>query len=374
MNEPTGQAACVVPWYELNIMYNRRVSNCCYYNGFELSWRNDRAVDLFDYWNGWLIRRIRQEMAGQLPEAGCKECVFFRYKSPETSYAPSFFVVPEDATPLQRENWRLAQEAWQQRRIVVEHVPMRFYFNFGVGCNLDCVMCSQTGDRPDDTTLNPDILWTWREHYMRAERLSLIGGEPLALPSSLNFIRRVVADPDLDAVVLDLYTNAMTLERHLDMLSAKRKVSICVSLDGIGPTYEKIRRNGNWRQVERNLLDFKETAASKGLQWNVTTANLIMKTSLSSLEQLVDWHIAHDIQPNFSDFALAKGIEKTFLDENIFEFPHLLAEVPDWAQQFNAAARKLEAKGWWGGAAILRNMKMDLTARLFADRPQGQRG
>jgi hypothetical protein len=359
---------CVTPWYELNVMYNRRVGCCCYYNGYVTAWDNKRPRDLFDYWNGDLIQRIRQEVADGRPDTGCAECGFYRFKPGGAIYAPSFFDMPADVTESQRENWQKAQASYQERRIVVDHTPLRFYFNFGVACNIACIMCGQTAERHDKTTLDPDILWHWRAHFEKAERLSLIGGEPLALAESLRFIRKVIADPGLSAVELDLYSNGVTLDRHLDMLSAKEKVSICVSLDGVGPAYEKIRAGSEWSRVERNLLAFKELAARKGLPWRLTTANLIMKSSLACLDELVSWHIAHDIVPNFADFSLAPGIETTFLAENVFEFPHLLEEIPGWSNQLDTSARKLEKQGWWGPAAILRDMKLQLLAKLFAPR------
>ncbi|CAA6606269.1 hypothetical protein MTBLM1_80185 [Rhodospirillaceae bacterium LM-1] len=363
----TLKATCLVPWYELNIMYNRRVGCCCYYNGYVLSWDNSRARDVFDYWNGSLISKIRADIVSGSADSGCADCGFYRFKEDGAAYAS--FAPPPDATSEQKDNLECARKRFEQGAITVDHTPVRFYFNFGVGCNLDCIMCGQTADRPDDTSLNADILWAWKPHFKKALTLSLIGGEPLVLPQSLSFIRRVVDDEDLVAVTLDIYSNGATLDKQLDLLSRKNKVSICVSLDGVGSTYEAIRRGGNWDKVERNLLAFKELAARRGLKWGLTTANLIMRTSLAGLERLIDWHIAHDIVPNFSDFSLAPGIEKTFLAENIFEFPHLLAEVPDWQRQFDVSAQKSESKGWWEVASILRNMKLDLVQKLFRPIP-----
>lgn len=364
----TGQGpACPVPWYELNIMYNRRVGCCCYYNGYVLSWNNRQAADMYYYWNGAFISQIRSEVAQRKMDSGCSGCGFYRFKDDGAVYAT--FDPPPESTPEQIANLQRARDSFSQGSVTVDHVPIRFYFNFGVGCNLNCIMCGQTAERPDETSLDADLLWQWLPHFKKSLCLSLIGGEPLVLPQALSFIRKVVSEKELEAVQLDLYTNGAVLDRHMELLERKNRLSICVSLDGVGPTYERIRKGGNWARVERNLLEFKEKAARRGGRWSLTTANLIMKTSLADLENLVDWHIAHDITPNFSDFSLAPGIEKTFLEENVFEFPHLLAEVPDWTRQFDASAQKLEEKGWWSVAAILRNMKLDLVHRLFKPFP-----
>lgn len=357
---------CAAPWYELNVMHNRRVGCCCYYNGYALAWDHQRPRDLFHYWNGPLIQQIRREQTGAVEASGCKDCDYYRFKKEMPTYEPRFLTIPDDATPEQRENWQAALDSWREGRIQASHVPLRFYFSFGVSCNLDCIMCCQIQERQDNpATLDPDVVWAWREHFPKAERLSIIGGEPLAMPGSLEFIRRVVADEGLDGVLLDLYTNGIVLGKHLDMLEAKRKVSVCVSLDGFGDAYEKIRRNGQWKSVEAGLLAYKERAAKHGLPWKISTANIIMKTSLKTLVQLVEWHIRNDIGPNFADFSLVRGIEKTFLEENIYEFPHLLAEVPDWAEQFDQSIRLLEQKGWLHPATTLRQMKADLLHRLF---------
>ncbi|MFA6020974.1 MAG: radical SAM protein [Rhodospirillales bacterium] len=361
---------CFEPWYELNVMYNGRLACCCYYNGPASTFDLDRWPDLFSYWNGDFMRKVRSEVVDNVPEgSGCKGCVVFKYRSHE-EMSELFQGSPQDIlSPAQLENRQRAMANFAAGKLEVDHVPMRFYFNFGVSCNINCIMCCQTPERPSHQTLDADRLLAWKPHMVKAETISVIGGEPLILPQAIKFIRAIVQDQDFSTVRMDLLTNGLNLDKFIDELSAKTHINFCISLDGIGDSYEHIRAGSNWSRVENNLLALKETAARRNLKWTVVTANIVMKSSLATIDKLVRWHIEHDIHPNFVDFMNFSGIEDTYFKENIFAFPDLLGEVPDWNGKLDEAIHLLNEKGWFGSADLLRKMKLDLITRLFSPLP-----
>ncbi|CAA6606271.1 hypothetical protein MTBLM1_80187 [Rhodospirillaceae bacterium LM-1] len=362
---------CYEPWYELNTMYNGRVACCCYYNGPASRLDLDRWPDLFSYWNGDFLRKVRAEVVGRIPDdSGCKGCVMYKYRSHEEMRQHFLVARTQVLSPAQRENRERAMANFTAGKLVVDHVPLRFYFNFGVSCNINCIMCCQTPERPSHQTLNAERLLAWKPHMVKTETISVIGGEPLILPEAIKFIRAIVSDDDFAQVRLDLFTNGLNLDKFLDELSAKSNLNVCVSLDGIGATYEHIRAGSSWSRVERNILSFKEMAASRNLDWTIGTANIVMKSSLSTIDELARWHVEHDIPPNFVDFMNFSGIEETYFKENVFAFPDLLAEVPDWRQRLDAAIRVLNEKEWFSSADILIKMKLDLITRLFAPFPE----
>jgi sulfatase maturation enzyme AslB (radical SAM superfamily) len=363
---------CHEPWYELNTMYNGRMACCCYYNGPASVLDLDRWPDLFSYWNGDFMRKVRAEVVGTIPEnSGCRGCVMYKYRTLEEFRQQ--FKSPyswDGYSSAQRENRERAMENFTQGKLVVDHVPLRFYFNFGVTCNIACIMCCQTPERPSHKTLNADRLLAWKPHMMKSEMISVIGGEPLVLPEAIKFIRAIARDDDYETVRLEIFSNGLNLDKFLDELTAKKRISLCVSLDGIGASYEHIRAGSSWARVERNMLAFKEMAAKKGLPWRLMTANIVMKSSLATIDELARWHVQHDIPPNFVDFMNFPGVEETYFKENIFAYPDLLAEVPDWGQRLDAAIHIFTKKEWYGTADLLRKMKLDLITRLFSPFPE----
>jgi pyruvate-formate lyase-activating enzyme len=362
---------CYEPWYELNVMYNGRLSCCCYYNGPASTFDLDRWPGLFSYWNGDFLRKVRSEVVSDIPEgSGCQGCAMYKYRSHEEMRQHFLVARQDNLSPAQRENRERALANFNAGNQVVDHVPVRFYFNFGVSCNINCIMCCQTPERPSHRTLDAERLLAWKPHMVKAETISVIGGEPLILPEAIKFIRAVVKDQDYATVRLDLFSNGLNLDKFLGELSEKKLLNLCVSLDGIGKTYEHIRAGSNWDRVERNLLAFKEMAAKRNLDWTLGTANIVMKSSLAAIDELARWHVAHDIPPNFVDFMNFSGIEETYFKENIFAFPDLLGEVPDWNQRLDEAIHLLSQKGWYSSADILRRMKLELITKLFAPLPQ----
>jgi pyruvate-formate lyase-activating enzyme len=362
-----GAPNCFQPWYELNVMYNRRVSSCCYYNGPASGLDFDRYPDMFAYWNGDFFRKLRNEVDAKQPhDSGCKGCVLYTYWSHEEIHGHlGGLESPDHHTPIQVENRRRAVQNFMERKIIVDHVPLRFYFNFGVTCNINCVMCCQTVERPSKMTLDAERLLTWKPYYIRGEMLSIIGGEPLAMPESIKFIRAVLKDPDFATVTLSLHTNGLNLDKFLPELEGKDHVAVCVSLDSVGSVYEKIRVGSNWEKVSSNMLAYKERAAKKGLHWGLSTANIVMKSSLANIDELAKWHVENDIIPNFVNFMNFPGIEDTYFQENIFAYPDLLAEVPDWNFKLDNAVKLFQKKGWITTANLLRKMKLELLTCIF---------
>jgi hypothetical protein len=62
--------------------------------------------------------------------------------------------------------------------------------------------------------------------------VTVIGGEPFALPGAISFIRQFAADPDFDAVNLAVHQRRAA-SKHMQSLRQKRKLTVCVSLDSI---------------------------------------------------------------------------------------------------------------------------------------------
>jgi sulfatase maturation enzyme AslB (radical SAM superfamily) len=365
-DNPTEKLGCNAPWFELNLDYSGRISCCCFYGGNTDTWDNESPHDLEYYWNSIKMQQVRSINTSAITEdnTGCSNCSYFQFKTSGSQYMPGFHNIPIGLTPQQENNWKQAVDDYQHRRIKVNSYPIRYYFNFGLHCNLSCIMCLQRADRKiKKKQLNSDILLKWKPYFIRGNEIWIVGGEPFAIPQALHFIKAIVADSELSSVCLYLYTNATRLHEYMELLKSKKKIAIQVSLDSIGETYEHIRKGGSWAQVERNLLTFKEVGLHNNLDWRVITSNIVMKSSLPTLVDLVDWSIQHNIKPFFNDFISVPSIQSVFEVENIFAYPKLLDKIPEWESILSEASEKLESNGWSDSASTLNTMKETLQRR-----------
>ena len=358
---------CNAAWYELNISApDDCVSACCYYLGEKDSW-SDEFRSLDDYWNSPNMQKIREMNSTRESEltGGCAGCYFFGHRGESGSYFPNFLQPYTDLSPAQEANWLAAIDDYNNGSKRIKSTPLRFYINFGFGCNLACTMCHQVPRRKTHKKqVNTDILLKWKPYLKSALNITVIGGEPFVLPEAVKFIQAVINDPELEDVELTINTNGTLLHKHLDMLAKKRKLQLAVSLDTIGEEFEKIRVGASWKQVERNIQDFLALGKQLGFPWVVGVPCLLLKTNIPRLPDFVDWTIANDVQPGFYNFIDATGIEKTFEEENVVSHPQLLQQVPDWERYFIIAVDKLRNSKWAIVADQLDNLYIQIRQNL----------
>jgi hypothetical protein len=273
---------------------------------------------------------------------GCETCFFFRNRSEDAQYFPTFFTLADDLTEAQRENWLLAIEDYKESRRVVKSTPLRYYINFGFACNLSCTMCHQVPRRNKlRRQVDADIITRWKPQLMRALDVTVIGGEPFALPQAVKFIRAFIDDPDLENVQLTICTNGTVHHKHMAALVKKRKLQLTVSLDTIGAECEAIRVGAKWSQVEENIKMFIETGRKLGYPWQIQSPALILKTNVPRIYDFAKWAIDNNVQPGFYDFIDSRGVEQNFKAANIVVHPWLLDDVTNWREQFETAVALL---------------------------------
>lgn len=351
-------AGCHAAWYELNISSaDDCVSACCYYRGPKEPWR-DQFRPVSDYWNSAEMQTIRRINSGQGKAGnGCEGCYYLGQKGESEPYFSHFLMPRDDLTEGQRRNWERAIDDYENRRLVTESTPLRYYVNFGFACNLSCVMCHQVPRRAaNKRQVSADILRQWKTQMVNAIDITVIGGEPFILVEALNFIRTVIEDPDFENVQLTICTNGTLHHKHFDLLRKKRKLQLVVSLDTIGEAYEAIRVNSSWAVVERNIVAFQELGRELGYDWGVQTPCMLLKTNVPKLEDFARWAVEHNTSPGFYDFIVGLGIEETFDHENVIAHPQLVLDVPDWDGCFTRAIAVLQHGGATGAAAQLENL------------------
>ncbi len=336
---------CSAPWYELNISApDNIVSACCYYAGDKDHW-NDSVTDVRSYWNSKALGEIRRIHSGSIAPSqnGCSNCFFFQNRKEGAHYF-DFGRTPADLSPAQRENLRLAKDDFEQGRETATCTPLRIYANFGFACNLACTMCHQVPRREaNHRQISAKTILSWREALESALDVTVIGGEPFVLPEAIAFIRAFAAEPSFDSVRLTICTNGTVHHKHIDTLRQKRKLSMAVSLDSIEEGFERIRVNGKWNVVEKNILQFLELKRTERPEWALQTNSLIHKSSIPLLPRYAEWHARHGIVTSFYDFINSRGTEDAYYAENALHNPQLLDDMPDWETYFQEAVKIFQA-------------------------------
>ena len=144
---------CDLPWFELAFFWDERVGCCCYYQGKYESWNfSDKKDFIEDFWNGSTLQNIRQSfVTNSIKNSPCFGCYYPKYLSRGAS---RYLTIPPKLNEIQLKNWKNAINNFNNKMIKVDSYPVRYYFQFGAGCNLNCIMCCQREARKNERTGN----------------------------------------------------------------------------------------------------------------------------------------------------------------------------------------------------------------------------
>lgn len=391
---------CDQPWFEMQIEYNQQVRCCCYWQKEEDHYAFEKPFDVKSYWNSPIMQLKRRVIgSGNASGTGCEGCQYLKLSS-----KPRFVSIPNWANKRQRMNYEKAIEHYENRDRIVNSLPIKYYINFGLACNLDCIMCTQTPDREginserfhvpaepvkgseakassalfegltvignnrerDRRQVPVDLLLALKSEFTIATIISIIGGEPLAVPSSVQFIDHITGDPDYSDILLEIYTNGTLLQKSLGKLQRMQHIGIVVSLDSSVPAvYEYVRRESRWEDVERNILTFKETGLSNGLDWRVNVSGVIMKSTIATLPDFAAWCSRHDFPLHFVPMQSMTRYGLNTDSEDVFRYPALLKEIPDWEEKFERANEILLSKGWASSGLSVIHEELRQRARVL---------
>ena len=369
---------CTAPWYELNISApDDYVSACCYYSKETEKWSEaEKSMD--SLWNAKSIQKMRQINSGGSTEKehGCSTCHYFQ-NVPDSSENDSqgyfsFETMPKDLSKSQRENWEKAKKCYENREIQADYFPLRIYGNFTFTCNLSCTMCHQVPRRTENKKhIKASEFLAWKEALKAALSVDIIGGEPFANPEALKVIRSIAADDELQHTRLTIFTNGTLHHKHMKTLIKKRKLSFVISLDAINETYEKLRVNAKWEEIEKGILEILKIKNSCRPEWTVTTNAAIHRSCIEQLPDFASWHVKHNIETWFYDFINAytnntrgfhtKATDDTFISENLIHNPILLEDMPNWRTSFREAIEILNKGGLINAANSLKHFYQRLS-------------
>lgn len=347
---------------------DNRVTACCYYAGETDEWGGE-SLTFDDYWNSERMRYLRRLQIDSSPPPGhgCSNCHLFANQAPgyeRYDYSPER--PPAGLSSRQEANWLCGKQEFLAGAEVLTSRPARVYANFGFACNISCTMCHQVPRRLDNRrTMSADQLLGWGDDIEQARQMIVIGGEPFVLPQAVKFVRGFISQESrYETVQLGITTNGTILHKHWNTIHQKRRLAVCISLDGIGEAFESVRLRANWADVEKNILKLVEARNTDRPEWEISTASLIQKSTLKNLPDFARWHAKHNLETVFSDFISAPGVEDTFHRENFLHNPALLADIPEWRSYFDEAIDAFSKAGRESTVASLTHFKRRVEAAV----------
>lgn len=150
-------------------------------------------------------------------------------------------------------------------------------------CNYACIMCSP--DRSSSLAKKMGFSSQIKQVDISdieipiGADVALAGGEPFLIKDYLDLLSRSPAD-----ISLTVSTNGSIVNDALILLLKKFKnLYLTISIDSIGEHYQKIRVNGDWVKVERNIEIFRLNLP------NIFIETTIQKDNVNQLCTIYDW-------------------------------------------------------------------------------------
>lgn len=231
-------------------------------------------------WNGEYMRELRRALVQGEKHPDCSRCW-----DKEQHGVPSYRQMYNQRMTSDRSRASDIVERAIANDMVVEDQPQTLELRFGNLCNLQCKMCVPSSssqiakDMERLKQLDPegyqehghthfgydanDYLWyedaeIWEvidRIIPHLEYLHFTGGEPTLSPECLALITRCVELGYASQIDLSFCTNATTLpERFIELIQQFHSLSLTLSIDGVGPSYEYVRYPGNWKKVRANIV------------------------------------------------------------------------------------------------------------------------
>jgi MoaA/NifB/PqqE/SkfB family radical SAM enzyme len=116
------------------------------------------------------------------------------------------------------------------------------------------------------------------------KRFNLLGGEPLLIDRSLEILRRLIIEKNTDCRISFVSNGSVTLtEQQIDLFKNFSDINVCVSIDGIGRTFDYIRYPLRWDVLLRNLAVYREVLNE------VTASFTISNLNYPDRIEIIDW-------------------------------------------------------------------------------------
>ncbi len=353
---------CTTPWTSMEVVDpNGLVRQCC--STWTIGSRgNAHEATLGEIWNGPGYRAARRQMIEGDHAALCHPICSRLH---DRQYAEEQFRVQSGSERFVENQLLIATEI-AERSEVVRSMPLRLAICPSTYCNYDCIMCD-LGRTPRREL--PESIWEELPQLLPTlQTLTMLGGEPLANPSTMRFLREfdVAKYPDC---AIDFVTNGSLLtESVLGRMQRCTLGDVTLSLNaGTADVYERVQRGIALERVLENLDALLRFRARHHRWFGITVSFVVQPAASHTL--IAFGEIAHARNLRIRLMALnpeqhegldfypdADAVRKVLADVDAFE-TWARRVRPEWLSEIRAARSAVAAE------AASRAPRIDLGVR-----------
>jgi hypothetical protein len=266
---------CVLPWYSKEI--SSIVTPCCLMRpGYDLE---QVKKDLLSGVQSQSCNRCWEIEAGGKQSRRQQENIFFDYK-------------------LDRDLSNIQQDCKQGLA-----TTMLYQITTSNLCNQACVTCgsrasSKWADVERKMGLFPiKVLFNDIEQhnidYKTAQRIELMGGEPLFDPKTIDVFKKLLEHNNTDCTISLVTNGSIKLTPALkEMFSNFSNLNICVSIDGTGSVFEYMRWPTKWNTLKKNLEQYRTVIKHLSISYTISSVNALY------YDQTVAWFKSNQLPYN----------------------------------------------------------------------------
>lgn len=300
---------CVVPWYSREIdLSSGQETVCCWIKG------NIARLEL-----------QQQFLSNERPQA-CSQC----WQSEDTGIESRrqmenrFLDFKTD-----RDIGLLEKDAEQG----IAKVNM-YQFFLGSICNSTCVTCGSGASsawrsllkhavsiRPENLQADQHLAQFFSDiDWSQAKRINLLGGEPLLMDRSFDILRKLLQEHNTDCRVSFVTNGSVTLsDSQIKIVQQFSDISCCVSIDGVGRSFEYIRYPLSWATMLANIAQYREIFSEVVVSFTVSNLNYHARGDIINWfqDQKLLYIENYVITPNWFNYEVKPGhtLWKTFINE-----------------------------------------------------------
>lgn len=340
---------CTFPWHYLTITSHGYYQPCCYL-AYGCNTPPETQEEVIGLFNSGAMQSLRAKLINNdLDGLYCKGC------AARLQTVDDFPADAHMSNPAYRAHRKRLVEAYTQRQTDVPALPSLLELSVTRQCNLRCCMCHITEEdsfRDEPVVTTAHFLGLLQDVNMReVGLLRLLGGEIFFAPDGLEILDAVVSE-GLEDTRLEVLTNGMLLDKFVHKVEKVANLKLTFSIDGYGEAYKSIRRGGNWERLLRNM-QLVNTLREGRPNWEVRISSVIMRSSITSLDALVE------LADTFNYPIVFHKVLGHLWDENPFLFTALLDDIP-WRASFDEAIARAERVAMPDVARTLRDYKQEL--------------
>ncbi len=169
-------------------------------------------------------------------------------------------------------------------------------------------------------TSNEEVINKWAEDLIHLE---ITGGEPMASPENIKVLDLLIKSGNAKNITILLNTNGTLYnKKFLDHVLQFKEITMCISVDDLGPRLEYERYPTEWNTIQDNILKFLELRKNNSNLF----LTLCPTVSIFNIYYLTD----------YLQWAKSLGI---FTYYNILHYPpsHSVKNLPDKLKEIVSA-------------------------------------